>query len=512
VHPIRIPVWATERGRQFNYFPVIDPRTTALIVIDLQNAFMAEGQPMANPNARAIVPDVNRIAASLRAAGGRVVWTRHTIADGGQFAQPAWQVSAWGSDTAVTRALTAGNVGHALHASLEVAPGDLVIDKYRYSAFNRKSSDLDAILQGHGIDTLIIVGTMTNVCCESTARDGHMLDYKVLVVSDATAAPTDEEHDAALLNLSTFFAHVADTAEIVRIIGENTPAKLPVIDLAPLLAGGIASRKAVAGRIRAACIDNGFFYVVGHGVPSELTDRVFGECRRLFGLDDGAKRAISAASPSGRGYGRMSGSAGVKEEYYLGGDGPNDVEPNRWPGHLPGFQDTMEAYLAAMHVLARRLTSAIALSLDLPEDHFAEFCEQPIAALRLVRYPPEGAAAGTHTDFGALTLLLQDKTGGLQVYDRATKGWTEAPPIPGSFVVNLGDLFERWTNKRYRSTPHRVLHPPGTERFSVPFFFTGAPDYPVACLPSCLEPGEQPAYPPTTPAAHLRERTLRQGF
>ncbi len=513
MHPTRIPAWATARGRQLNYFPVIDPRTTALIVIDLQNAFMAEGQVMANPNARAIVPNVNRLAASMRAAGGRVVWTRHTVVDEGPFAQPAWQVVAWGSDPAVKQALTAGDFGHALHSGLDVSANDLVIDKHRYSAFNRKSSGLDAILQEGKIDTLIIVGTMTNVCCESTARDGHMLDYKVLVVSDATAAPTDEEHDAALLNLSTFFAHVADTDDIVQIIGGDTPAKLPVIDLSPLLAGGIAGRQSVADHIRAACRDNGFFYVVGHGVPSELTESVFSECRRLFGLDEDAKRAISAASPSGRGYGRMSGgSASAKEEYYLGGDGPDDAEPNRWPESLPGFRGTMVAYLAAMHTLARRLTGAIALSLDLPEDHFAEFCEEPIAALRLVRYPPEGATAGTHTDFGALTLLLQDKIGGLQVYDRATKGWIEAPPISGSFVVNLGDLFERWTNKRYRSTPHRVVHRPGTERFSAPYFFTGASDYPVACLPSCLESGEKPAYPPTTPAAHLRERTLQQGF
>jgi len=288
---------------------------------------------------------------------------------------------------------------------------------------------------------------------------------------------------------------------------------VPVIDLTPLLAGKIEGAKTVADRFRAACTDSGFFYIVGHGVPFELTDGVFGECRRLFALNEDAKRAISATSPSGRGYGRMSGgSTSTKEEYYLGGGGPNDAEPNRWPEHLPGFKDTMETYLAAMHALARQLTGAIALSLDLPEDHFAAFCEEPIAALRLVRYPPEGATAGAHTDFGALTLLLKDRAGGLQVFDRATKGWIDAPPFPGSFVVNLGDLFERWTNKRYRSTPHRVVHPPGLERFSAPFFFTGAPDYPVACLPSCLEPGEEPAYPPTTPAAHLRERTLQQGY
>jgi ureidoacrylate peracid hydrolase len=219
MHPTRIPAWATERGRALNYFPAIDPKATALIVVDLQNAFMGEGQPMANPNARAIAPNVNRIAAALRAAGGRIVWTRHTVVDDGPFAQPAWQISAWGSDTAVKQALTAGAFGHALHPNLDVSADDLVIDKYRYSAFNRKSSDLDAILQGQEIDTLIVVGTMTNVCCESTARDGHMLDYKVIVVSDATAASSDEEHDAALLNLSVFFAHVADSDEVLRIVG-----------------------------------------------------------------------------------------------------------------------------------------------------------------------------------------------------------------------------------------------------------------------------------------------------
>ena len=117
---------------------------------------------------------------------------------------------------------------------------------------------------------------------------------------------------------------------------------LPVIDLGPLLAGETEGRKSVADGIRAACVDNGFFYIVGHGVPPELPDGVFRECRRLFGLDEDAKHAISAISPAGRGYARMrGGSRSAKQEYYLGGDGPNDTEPNRWPEHLPGFRDTM---------------------------------------------------------------------------------------------------------------------------------------------------------------------------
>ena len=218
MHATAIPAWATERGRALNYFSTIDPTKTALIAIDLQNAFIVAGQPMANPIAGAIIPQVNRLAGALRTAGGRVIWTRHTVVDSGPFALPPWQVLAWGAESAVKTALTAGGFGHALHHSLDVRPADIVIDKHHFSAFNRKSSDLDAMLNGEGIDTLIIVGTMTNVCCESTARDAHMLDYKILIVSDASAAPTDAEHNAALLNLTTFFAHVCDMAEILPII------------------------------------------------------------------------------------------------------------------------------------------------------------------------------------------------------------------------------------------------------------------------------------------------------
>jgi nicotinamidase-related amidase len=219
VHRTVIPAWATERGRRFNHFPAIDPARTALLVIDLQNVFMEPGQPMANPHARDIVPSVNRLATAMRAAGGRVVWTRHAVTDRGPGALAAWQLAAGEMESPAMQALTAGAFGHALHVSLDVAPDDLVIDKYRYSAFNRKSSDLDVILRAAGVDTVIVVGTMTNVCCETTARDASMLDYKVLVVSDAMAAPTDEEHNAALLNLSAFFAHVADMEEMLRILG-----------------------------------------------------------------------------------------------------------------------------------------------------------------------------------------------------------------------------------------------------------------------------------------------------
>jgi isopenicillin N synthase-like dioxygenase len=295
---------------------------------------------------------------------------------------------------------------------------------------------------------------------------------------------------------------------------------LPVIDLSPLFTDDEAQRKAMARDIRDACVRSGFFYVVGHRVPADLMSGIMDASRALFALDAEEKQAIASPPPFGRGYAMMGGRAlsggaykAVKEEFYAGRDFPvDDTGPNSWPASLPGFRVVVERYIEAMHELAGRLMSGIALSLDLPEDHFAAFHDQPLALLRLVRYPAEGAEAGAHTDFGALTLLLQDGAGGLQVFDRETDGWIHATPISGSFVVNVGDLIERWTNRLYRSTPHRVVHPPGVARLSVPFFFTGAADYPIVCLPACLKDGETPIYPPTTPRVHESERRRAQGF
>ena len=216
----------------------------------------------------------------------------------------------------------------------------------------------------------------------------------------------------------------------------------------------------------------------------------------------------------------------MKEGFYLGRDLPAEDPrvqagrfnhgPNQWPVTLPDFRPAMARYHAAMTGLAEQLMAGLALSLELPEAYFTGFCEDAMATLRLLHYPPQPANAapgekgcGAHTDFGGLTLLLQDDNPGLQVWNHRTQDWMDAPPLKGTYVVNLGDMIARWTNDRYRSTLHRVVNLSGRERYSVPFFYGGNPDHLVSCIPTCLEPDEAPRYPSVTVEEHYREMYRR---
>lgn len=293
---------------------------------------------------------------------------------------------------------------------------------------------------------------------------------------------------------------------------------LPVIDMSALTGVDPAARRAAVDALRAASLDHGFFYLVGHRIAEARLAGILAQARALFALPEADKRAIAGNAQGARGYALMGGrttggalQAPLKEEYYLGREGTG-AEPNRWPAVLDGFRPAMLAYLDDLHRVAAQLMGGFALSLDLPEDHFDAFCTDPIAALRLVRYSAEAEGAGPHADFGSLTFLLQDEIGGLQVHDRDRDVWIDAAPMRGSFVVNVGNLFERWTNGRYRSSVHRVVNRAGVERFSAPFFLTGAAEQRIECLPSCLAPGEVPLYPPTTVARHLRAGFETQGF
>jgi isopenicillin N synthase-like dioxygenase len=313
---------------------------------------------------------------------------------------------------------------------------------------------------------------------------------------------------------------------------------LPTISLSAMRSDNSTAKALVAEQFREACLDRGFLYIVDHGVPPALIADVLTQSKLFFDQPMNQKRAVhKARSFCNRGYEPLQDQileAGappdLKEGFYIGTDLPLDDPrvvagvfnqgPNQWPeGFEPTalvrWRATMEAYFQAMSDLCVVIMRALALSLGLPEGHFAAFCTDPIATLRLLHYPPQPAnplpnekGCGAHTDFGAITILLQDDAGGLQVFDQ-DHGWIDAPPVAGSYVVNLGDLIARWTNDRYRSTLHRVVNRSGRERYSAPFFYTGNADHRVTCLPTCLDPGEQPKYPSTTPAGHLTEMYQR---
>ncbi len=208
------------RGGRLRAFDSIDPARTAHVIVDLQNGFMAEGAVLEVPVAREIVPNVNRISAALRAAGGTNVFLQYVIRDEDLV---NWSTFYSGFVSAASRqrqkdAFTHGQHDWQLWPGLDVADADLKIDKARFSAFIPGTCDLHQMLAQRGIDTLIITGTVTNCCCESTARDAMQMNYKVLFVADGNAAQTDDAHNATLTSLLGLYADIATTEEIIGLL------------------------------------------------------------------------------------------------------------------------------------------------------------------------------------------------------------------------------------------------------------------------------------------------------
>ncbi len=301
--------------------------------------------------------------------------------------------------------------------------------------------------------------------------------------------------------------------------------RMPVIDLDPLCHGGEAGLNEVAAQIGAACRGVGFFYVVNHGAPAALVADVFAKSRAFFAepLSDRLDVAMEVVGGN-RGYsGYMrealdpTHGADRKEAFNIGIElaandpGLNGGEPfralNAWP-KTPGFRETLLAYFDACLSLGLDLHRAFARDLGLPLDFFADKLARPLATLRLLRYPPERAGvigAGTHTDYGNITLLATDGVCGLEVRTR-DGAWLEAPSMPGAFVVNIGDCLMRWTNDVYVSTPHRVVSRGVGERYSVAFFLDPNPFALVEAIPSCVAPGAAAKYPPILAHDYLRSR------
>jgi ureidoacrylate peracid hydrolase len=207
------------RGRRHVY-DRLAPRSTALVVIDMQNAFMQEGAPAEVAVARDIVPNINRLAASFRQAGGTVVWVYMTLARGGADDWTPFFVDLNTPERSKRMLdwLSEGHDGWQLWPTLDVQKSDLIVKKNRYSAFLPGTSDLPERLEQRGIDTVVITGTLTNVCCESSARDAMMRNYKTIMVSDANAALTDFDHQAALTSIYRAFGDVLTTDEVLAAL------------------------------------------------------------------------------------------------------------------------------------------------------------------------------------------------------------------------------------------------------------------------------------------------------
>ncbi|MBD1909907.1 MULTISPECIES: isopenicillin N synthase family oxygenase [unclassified Leptolyngbya] len=266
-------------------------------------------------------------------------------------------------------------------------------------------------------------------------------------------------------------------------------SQIPIIDIASLVSGQESGE--VAEQIRQACCDTGFFYIVGHGIDTQLQQRLEDLSHQFFAQDLDAKMQIRMAlgGRAWRGFfpvgGELtSGKPDLKEGIYFGSE-LDTTHPavqqdlpmhgaNLFPG-IPGFRETILEYLDVMTELGHTLMRGIALSLGLEASYFRDrYTTDPLILFRIFNYPPDAAqgqswGVGEHTDYGLLTILKQDDSGGLQV--KSKRGWIDAPPISNSFVCNIGDMLERLTGGIYRSTPHRVKNVSGRDRLSFPFFF-----------------------------------------
>jgi isopenicillin N synthase-like dioxygenase len=286
------------------------------------------------------------------------------------------------------------------------------------------------------------------------------------------------------------------------------PARLPVIDVGPLLGRKEAARAATARQIGEACRSLGFFYASGHAIAPETLEQLDAASRRFFELPEAEKMKIAMArgGRAWRGFfpvgGELtSGKPDIKEGVYFGEQlGPADPRvkaglplhgANLFPDAVPELEPAVSAFMAQAEQSAHAIMEGIALSLGLDAQYFRKtYTDQPTMLFRVFHYPPSDSAenwgVGEHTDYGLLTLLAQDDNGGLEVKTPAAsggRGWIDAPPIPGTLVCNIGDMLDRLTGGAYKSTPHRVKNTSGRSRLSFPFFFDPGFDARIVPLP-----------------------------
>tara|TARA_B110000211_G_C14090725_1_gene558922 strand:- start:272 stop:1261 length:990 start_codon:yes stop_codon:yes gene_type:complete len=305
---------------------------------------------------------------------------------------------------------------------------------------------------------------------------------------------------------------------------------IPVIDVASAVDG--TDIEGVAKAIYQAATNHGFFYISGHGIDQVLIDQAFAVSREFFELDASKKQTVAVDTHQrgwmAQGMSHLPGAKthDLKEVFFWGAETAQDdpdvlagkplVAANQWPSEaFPRLKLELLPYYNALCDVARHVMSAISVSLDQPADFFEACYEKPLARGQLVYYPPSTAGdeaeerfgVAPHTDFGVLTLLLQDNSGGLQVQNKSGD-WIDAPPISGTLVCNIGDLLARWSNNRFASTLHRVVNRTQGARYSIPVFFDPHTD--TIIDPTDLGVATQESeYEPVTAGGHIGSRNKK---
>lgn len=307
-------------------------------------------------------------------------------------------------------------------------------------------------------------------------------------------------------------------------------SRLPVVDVSPLFGEDGRAIEATARQIGKAARSNGFLYVSGHGISDQLIAAVYGQAKRFFALPKAEKlRLRIGTTRHHRGYvptsdrGIYADEQGERhyEAFDLGIDVSADdpdardsflLGPNLWPA-LPQFRPVVSSYLDLISRLATRLCMAFELDLGLEPGFFAQRMQKPTSQLRLIHYLENQAPMshvdmnmGAHTDYECFTILNQSMHG-LQVMD-PHNNWVQAPPIPGTFVINIGDMLEAWTNGVYKATLHRVVNH-GRERFSIPYFAAADQNAVVEPLPQFVSADRPAAYQPLVAGEHLLSQMVR---
>lgn len=303
-------------------------------------------------------------------------------------------------------------------------------------------------------------------------------------------------------------------------------AQIPVIDFGPAFAGMPGALEEIAEQVRVACEGVAFFYASNHGIPQAVIDRAFAASRRFHAMPIEQKLALKI-NGNNIGYLPINSSKqaasdvhkatrpNFNESFFVSYDRPADHPDasrglpfrgrNQWPDGMPGLRDDIMAYFTAVEALGHRMLPAFATALGMPADFFTRpFANEGHAPLRFLHYPPQESddpeqfGAGPHTDNSFLTVLAREEgVPGLAV--RLLNGeWVSPPVIPGTVLINLGNIMKRWSNNRFQATPHGVVNETGADRYSIAFFFGPNPAARIECLPTCTGPDNPPKYDPAT--------------